>query len=124
MNEKTMKISRGPAITQGSGDVSTGLSFSPAESRNLPLRSHLRLRSQLTTARTKFIQNEGLTQSGDSCVEVDLRIQPPSRRVAWSPSARVALMKVASHSTIGGIPSRCCATRGFYPTTRPQAKHE
>ena len=83
-----MKISRGPAITQGSGDVSTGLSFSPAESRNL------RLRFQLTTARTKFIQNEGLTQSGDPCVEVDLRIQPPSQRVAWTPSARVALMKI------------------------------
>ena len=118
MNEKTMKISRGPAITQGSGDVFTGLGFSPAESRNL------RLRSQMTTARTKFIQNEGLTQSGDSCVEVDLRIQPPSRRVAWSPSARVALIEVTSHSTIGGILSRCCSTRGFYPTTWPQAKHE
>ena len=116
-----MEISSGTAITKGSGDVFAGLGFSPAESRNL------RLRSQMMTALRKFIEKEGLTQSdaarrlnvsqprisdltrgkisrfsmdtlvnmlGDAGLEVDLRIKPPSRRVAWSSSARVALMKV------------------------------
>jgi predicted XRE-type DNA-binding protein len=46
------------AITQSSGDVFTDLGFSPAEARNL------RLRSQLMTALRKFIENEGLTQAG------------------------------------------------------------
>jgi len=45
------------AVIKGSGDVFADLSFSPAESRNL------RLRSQMMTALRKFIEREGLTQS-------------------------------------------------------------
>lgn len=46
------------AITRGSGDVFTDLGFSPAEARNL------RIRSDLMTALRKFIEKEGLTQAG------------------------------------------------------------
>ncbi|MBN9662654.1 MAG: XRE family transcriptional regulator [Acidobacteria bacterium] len=93
----------------GRGDVFTDLGFSPAESRNL------RLRSQMMTALRKFIEREGLTQAdaarrlevsqprisdlirgkisrfsldtlvnmlGDAGLEVDLRIKMRSRRVA------------------------------------------
>jgi predicted XRE-type DNA-binding protein len=45
------------AITRGSGDVFRDLGFSPAEARNL------RLRSELMTALRKFIEKEGLTQA-------------------------------------------------------------
>jgi predicted XRE-type DNA-binding protein len=45
------------AITRGSGDVFIDLGFSPAEARNL------RLRSELMTALRKFIRREGLTQA-------------------------------------------------------------
>lgn len=97
------------AITKGSGDVFADLGFSPAESRNL------RLRSEMMTALRKFIEKEGLTQAdaatrlkvsqprisdltrgkisrfsldtlvnmlGDAGLEVDFRIKSPPRRVA------------------------------------------
>lgn len=96
-------------ITKGSGDVFADLGFSPAESRNL------RLRSQLMTALRTFIEKEGLTQADaakrlnvsqprisdlargkisrfsldtlvnmlcDAGLEVDVQIKSPSRRVA------------------------------------------
>ncbi|HEY6342836.1 MAG TPA: helix-turn-helix transcriptional regulator [Bryobacteraceae bacterium] len=44
-------------ITKSSGDVFRDLGFSPAEARNL------RLRSELMTALRRFIQREGLTQA-------------------------------------------------------------
>lgn len=44
-------------ITKSSGDVFRDLGFSPAEARNL------RLRSELMTALRRFIQKEGLTQA-------------------------------------------------------------
>lgn len=104
-----MKTTIGTTITKGSGDVFADLGFSPAESRNL------RLRSQIMTALRKFIEKEGLTQADaakrlkvsqprisdlmcgkisrfsldslvnmltDAGLEVDVRIRPPSRRVA------------------------------------------
>lgn len=104
-----MKTRHGLAISKGGGDVFTDLGFSPAESRNL------RLRSKMMTALRKFIEKEGLTQSGaakrlkvsqprvsdlmrgkisrfsldtlvnmlaDAGLEVDFRIKLPSRRVA------------------------------------------
>ena len=104
-----MKTTLDTAITMGSGDVFTDLGFSPAESRNL------RLRSQMTTALRKFIEKEGLTQAdaakrlkvsqprisdlmrgkisrfsvdtlvnmlSDAGLEVDFRIKTTSRRVA------------------------------------------
>lgn len=104
-----MKNTDDMAITRGSGDVFADLGFSPAESRNL------RLRSQMMTALRKFIEREGLTQAdaakrlqvsqprisdltrgkisrfsldtlvnmlADAGLEVDLRIKAPGRRVA------------------------------------------
>jgi predicted XRE-type DNA-binding protein len=104
-----MKTTSGTTIITGSGNVFADLGFSPAESRNL------RLRSQMTTALRKFIEKEGLTQAGaakrpkvsqprisdltrgkisrfsldtlvnmlgDVGLEVNFRIKPPSRRVA------------------------------------------
>ena len=104
-----MKATSGTTITKGSGSVFADLGFSPAEARNL------RLRSQTMTALRKFIETEGLTQAeaarrlkvsqprisdltrgkigrfsldtlvnmlSDAGLEVDLRIKPPSRRVA------------------------------------------
>ena len=46
------------AVTKSSGDVFRDLGFSPAEARNL------RIRSELMTALRKFIEREGLTQAG------------------------------------------------------------
>lgn len=96
-------------ITKGSGDIFADLGFSPAESRNLHLRS------QMMTALRKFIAKEALTQTdaakrlkvsqprisdltrgkisrfsldtlvnmlSDAGLEVDFRIKPPARRVA------------------------------------------
>lgn len=104
-----MKTTIDTTITMGSGDVFTDLGFSPAESRNL------RIRSEMMTALRKFIEKEGLTQAdaakrlkvsqprvsdltrgkisrfsldtlvnmlSESGLEVDFRIKPPSRRVA------------------------------------------
>lgn len=104
-----MKTTIDTTITMGSGDVFTDLGFSPAEARNL------RLRSQMMTALRKFIEKEGLTQADaakllkvsqprisdlmrgkisrfsldtlvnlltDAGLDVDLRIKQPSRRVA------------------------------------------
>ena len=45
------------AITESSGDVFRDLGFSPAETRNL------RIRSELMTVLRKFIEKEGLTQA-------------------------------------------------------------
>ena len=52
-----MKNTSDATITKGSGDVFADLGFSPAESRNL------RLRSQMMRALRKFIENEELTQA-------------------------------------------------------------
>ena len=104
-----MKATIDTTITMGSGDVFTDLGFSPAESRNL------RIRSEMMTALRKFIEKEGLTQADaakrlkvsqprvsdltrgkisrfsldtlvnmltDAGLEVDFRIKPQSRRVA------------------------------------------
>lgn len=104
-----MKSINGTMITKGGGNVFTDLGFSPAESRNL------RIRSQMMTALRKYIEKEGLTQAdaakrlkvsqprvsdltrgkisrfsldtlvnmlSDAGLEVDFRIKPPSRRVA------------------------------------------
>lgn len=104
-----MKTTIDTTITMGSGDVFTDLGFSPAESRNL------RLRSQMMTALRKFIEKEGLTQAdtakrlkvsqprvsdltrgkisrfsldtlvnmlSDAGLEVDFRIKASTRRVA------------------------------------------
>jgi predicted XRE-type DNA-binding protein len=110
MKEKTlMKPTNGTTITKGSGDVFTDLGFTPADARNL------RLRSQMMTALRKFIEKEGLTQADaakrlkvsqprisdltrgkisrfsldslvnmltDAGLDVDLRIKSPARRVA------------------------------------------
>jgi predicted XRE-type DNA-binding protein len=50
-------VMRSITITKRSGNVFSDLGFSPAESRNL------RLRSQMMTALRKFIEKEGLTQA-------------------------------------------------------------
>jgi predicted XRE-type DNA-binding protein len=104
-----MKSINGTLITEGTGNVFTDLGFSPAESRNL------RIRSQMMTALRKFIEQEGLTQADaakrlkvsqprisdltrgkvsrfsldtlvnmltDAGLEVAFRIKTPSRRVA------------------------------------------
>ena len=104
-----MKTTIDTTITMGSGDVFTDLGFSPAESRNLHIRS------QMMTALRKFIEKEGLTQADaakrlkvsqprvsdltrgkisrfsldtlvnmltDAGLEVDFRIKAPTRRVA------------------------------------------
>lgn len=104
-----MKTIKGTTITKGSGNVFADLGFSPAESRNL------RIRSEMMTALRKFIEKEGLTQAeaakrlkvsqprisdltrgkisrfsldtlvnmlSDAGLEVDVRIKPPTRRVA------------------------------------------
>ncbi len=52
-----MKTTIDTTITMGSGDVFTDLGFSPAESRNL------RIRSEMMTALRKFLEKEGLTQA-------------------------------------------------------------
>jgi predicted XRE-type DNA-binding protein len=97
------------AITESSGDVFRDLGFSPAEARNL------RIRSELMTALRKFIEKEGLTQAAaakrlkvsqprisdltrgkisrfsldtlvnmltDAGIDVAVKIKQPSRRVA------------------------------------------
>ena len=97
------------SITKGTGDVFVDLDFSPAESRNLHIRS------EMMTALRKFIEREGLTQADaakrlkvsqprildltrgkisrfsldtlvnmltDAGLEVDFRIKAPLRRVA------------------------------------------
>jgi predicted XRE-type DNA-binding protein len=104
-----MKATSSPTITEGSGSVFADLGFSPAEARNL------RMRSQMMTALRKFIEKGGLTQAEaarrlkvsqprisdltrgkisrfsldtlvnmltDAGLEVDFRIKPPTRRVA------------------------------------------
>ena len=104
-----MKTINGTTITKGSGNVFADLGFSPAEARNL------RMRSEMMTALRKFIQKEGLTQASaakrlkvsqprisdlargkisrfsldtlvnmltDAGMLVDFRIKHPSRRVA------------------------------------------
>jgi predicted XRE-type DNA-binding protein len=53
----TVKSVSREAITKSSGNVFSDLGFSPAEARNL------RMRSQMMTALRKFIVNEQLTQA-------------------------------------------------------------
>lgn len=109
MRDLVMKAKTYRKITRGSGDLFADLGFSPAESRNL------RLRSQMMTALRNLIEREGLTQAdaasrlcvsqprisdlmrgkisrfsletlvnmlGDAGMEVDCRIKPAPRRVA------------------------------------------
>ena len=110
MKEKpVLKTTDRVAITKGSGNIFADLGFSPAESRNL------RIRSEMMTALRKFIEKEGLTQADaaerlkvsqprisdltrgkisrfsldtlvnmltDAGLEVDVRIKQPVRRVA------------------------------------------
>ena len=109
MKGKVMTTTIDTTITMGSGDVFTDLGFSPAESRNL------RIRSEMMTALRKFIEKEGLTQAdaakrlkvsqprisdltggkisrfsldtlvnmlSDAGLEVNFRIKAPTRRVA------------------------------------------
>jgi predicted XRE-type DNA-binding protein len=104
-----MKSVQRTAITKGSGNAFADLGFSPAESRNL------RIRSEMMTALRKFIEKEGLTQAeaagrlkvsqprisdltrgkisrfsldtlvnmlSDAGLDVELRIKPSTRRVA------------------------------------------
>ena len=104
-----MRNPQGTKITNGGGDVFADLGFSPAESRNLHIRS------QMMTALRKFIEKEGFSQAEaakrlkvsqprisdltrgkisrfsldtlvnmltDAGLEVDFRIKPTSRRVA------------------------------------------
>lgn len=104
-----MKSIKGTTIAKGSGNVFADLGFSPAESRNL------KIRSEMMTALRNFIEKEGLTQADaakrlkvsqprisdltrgkisrfsldtlanmltDAGLEIDVRIKPPSRRVA------------------------------------------
>jgi predicted XRE-type DNA-binding protein len=104
-----MKSIKGTTITKGSGSVFADLGFSPAESRNL------RMRSEMMTALRRFIEKEGLTQAdaakrlkvsqprisdltrgkisrfsldtlvnmlADAGLEIDVQIKPTSRRVA------------------------------------------
>ena len=52
-----MKVSSRTRITKSSGSVFADLGFSPAEARNLLLRS------QMMTALRQFIENERLTQA-------------------------------------------------------------
>ena len=52
-----MKVVQKSNVTKGSGNVFADLGFSPAEARNL------RLRSQMMTVLRKFIEREGLTQA-------------------------------------------------------------
>jgi len=63
-----MKSANATTITKGSGDVFADLGFSPAESRNLHIRS------QMMTALRKFIQKEGFTQA-DAAMR--LRVSQP-----------------------------------------------
>ena len=51
------RATRETAIIKGSGNVYADLGFSPAEARNLQMRS------QMMTALRKFIEKEGLTQA-------------------------------------------------------------
>lgn len=104
-----MKSIKGTTITKGSSNVFADLGFSPAESRNL------RIRSEMMTALRKFIEKEGLSQADaakrlkvsqprvsdltrgkisrfsldtlvnmltDAGLDVDFRIKSASRRVA------------------------------------------
>jgi phage-related protein/predicted XRE-type DNA-binding protein len=104
-----MKSINGTTVTKGSGDVFADLGFSPAESRNL------RIRSEMMSALRSFIEKEALTQADaarrlnvsqprisdltrgkisrfsldtlvnmltDAGLEVDFRIKPSRRRVA------------------------------------------
>lgn len=58
MKENTdMNATGKTTITKGSGNVFADLGFSPAEARNLHLRS------RMMTALRKFIEKEGLTQA-------------------------------------------------------------
>ena len=105
------------AIIRGSRDVFTDLGFSPAEARNL------RIRSELMTALRAFIEKEGLAQAAakrlrvsqprisdltrgkisrfsldtlvnmltDAGIDVAVKIKRPARRVAKTlPSCRCA----------------------------------
>ena len=109
MKEKVMKTTIDTTITMGCGDVFADIGFSPAESRNL------RIRSEMITVLRKFIEEEGLSHKDaakrlhvsqprvselirgrisrfsldtlvnmltEAGLEVDFRIKPSVRRVA------------------------------------------
>jgi predicted XRE-type DNA-binding protein len=104
-----MKSTKETAITKGSGNVFADLGFSPAESRSLRIRSEMmtalrkyiesegltqadaakRLRvtqpriSDLTRGKiSRFSLDTLVNMLSDAGLEVDVRIKPPSRRVA------------------------------------------
>ena len=104
-----MKTTIDTTITMGSGDVFTDLGFSPAESRNLRFRSQMmtalrkfieregltqadaakRLKvsqpriSDLTRGKlSRFSIDTLVNMLTDAGLEVEVRIKPPSRRVA------------------------------------------
>ncbi|MFN7542136.1 MAG: helix-turn-helix domain-containing protein [Acidobacteriota bacterium] len=120
-----MKSIKGTVSTKGSGNVFADLCFSPAESRNL------RIRSEMMTALRKFIEKEGWTQADaakrlrvsqprisdltrgkisrfsldtlvnmltDAGLDVNFRIKPPSRRMTILLGAR---MKTSSADSTG-----------------------
>jgi predicted XRE-type DNA-binding protein len=63
-----MKSTKEAAIPKGSGNVFADLGFSPAESRNL------RIRSEMMAALRKFIEQEGFTQAEAAR---RLKVSPP-----------------------------------------------
>lgn len=104
-----MKFTNDTTITKSSGDVFADLGFSPVESRNLRLRSQMmtalrtfiakqgltqadaakRLKvsqpriSDLTRGKiSQFSLDTLVNMLSDAGLDVDLRIKPPSRRVA------------------------------------------
>ena len=104
-----MKTITETTVTKGSGDVFADLGFSPVESRSLRLRSQMMtaLRtfldregltqadaarllkvsqpriSDLTRGKvSRFSLDTLANMLGDAGLEIDLRIKPPSRRVA------------------------------------------
>jgi predicted XRE-type DNA-binding protein len=104
-----MKSINGTTITKGSGNVFADLGFSRAESRNLRLRSEMmtamrsfiekegltqagaanllkvsqpRISDLMRGKISRFSLDALVNMLTDAGLEVDLRIRPPSRRVA------------------------------------------
>ena len=104
-----MKSNNGTTITKSSGNVFSDLGFSTAESRNLRLRSkmmtalrkfiekegltqaHAAARLKVTQPRisdltrgkiSRFSLDTLVNMLSDAGLEVDVRIKPPSRRLA------------------------------------------
>ena len=82
-------------ITKGSGDVFRDLGFSPAEARNL------RIRSELMTELRKFIEKEGLTQA-DAAKRLKVS-QPRISDLTRGKVSRFSLDTLVNMLTDGGI---------------------